>query len=934
MIAKKRSIVAKYKGVIYMPGNDPFKELSEKKFEFRIGLLESFILIFLLFAGVQLFVDYRESISSAREQALKLFVQASRNVQLELENIQAAVSVVLQSAGAYREAKLFDAADLRSANALFIPYMNQYPFITSINSGDAVGNGYLILNDGKEWKNRIKRADEKGLVTWLTLGEKGKILSSEKRSDDYDPRRRPWYRNSIMQADIVWSDAYIFRTTRDVGITAALRLSGENGAGEVVGVDITLKDISHKLAALAAGIKGMSAYLLDQEGTIVACSEVKQFISNLQERDASLAGIGLSRYPALKKALQSRTADKTWGFTFEGREFIALREPVSFSPSSRYSLVLTAPENALAGNFAEAELWRLSIVLLLLTVACVWYFVRFLIPLRRIVAAIKEFGAGNSPTLNLSRGRNDEIGDLSSAFIQMTDALAKKEESLTLQSVALQAAANAIIITDHDGRIEWINPAFTALTGYSSKEAIGKNPRDLVKSGVHDQAFYRHIWETLNSGEVWRGQMINQRKDGTQYTEGQTITPVKDAIGRTTHFIAIKRDLSEQARLEEQLRQSQKLESVGTLAGGVAHEFNNILTAIIGYGQITLMKMSSDDPLRQNIESMLKGADRAARLTKELLLFSRKQAADRKPVDLNEAVARVDKFLSKVIGEDIAYRTDIHDGTIMVLADEYQLEQLLVNLATNAAHSMPRGGELRVTTGIFSMDAEFVSSSGFGKPGEYALLAVTDCGEGMNEATQKRIFEPFFSTKEVGKGTGLGLSVVYGIISQHDGYISVSSEPEKGSVFKVYLPLISTEKVAISSQEKGEEAACVGGKETILLAEDDEAVREMTRGVLTEFGYSVIEAVDGADAVNKFYENRKTIDLLLLDLIMPKMNGKEAFDKIRKIKPRIKVIFCSGYAPETIRQKASLADNARLIAKPSSPAELLREVRSVLDEER
>lgn len=527
----------------------------------------------------------------------------------------------------------------------------------------------------------------------------------------------------------------------------------------------------------------------------------------------------------------------------------------------------------------------------------------------------------------------DSKGNLLAAIETLNDITEQKraDEAIRLQSAALLAAGNAIVITDRSGSIEWVNPAFTTLTGYSSEEATGKNPRELLKSGVHGEGFYKRLWDNILEGEIWCGEITNRHKNGTLYPEEQTITPVKDASGEISHFIAIKRDLSEHRKIQALLNQSQKMESIGTLAGGIAHDFNNILAAIIGYGQFTLIKMPVDDPLRHNIESMLEAADRAAHLTKELLLFSRKQPIDRKPLDLNLVVAKVEKFLEKVIGEDIIYQTNLHEAQLPVCADEYQLEQVLMNLATNARDAMPQGGLFSVTTEYVTLNEEFVSTHGYGKPGAYALITVADTGIGMDEATQQRMFEPFFTTKEVGKGTGLGLAVTYGIIKQHNAYINVQSQPGSGTTFRIYLPIIAEETEEESLLEP--KRAVAGGTETILLAEDDEAVRVMTKKLLTEFGYTVITAMDGADAVSRFAANSQTIDLLLFDLIMPKMNGKEAFDEIRKIRPGIKALFYSGYAPETIRQKASLAEGSQLMAKPASPVQVLRNVRSVLDGE-
>lgn len=388
-------------------------------------------------------------------------------------------------------------------------------------------------------------------------------------------------------------------------------------------------------------------------------------------------------------------------------------------------------------------------------------------------------------------------------------------------------------------------------------------------------------------------------------------------------------NITEQKRLENQLRHAQKMEAIGTLAGGVAHDFNNILNAIIGYGDLTLMEMKKDDPLRLNIEQMLEAAERAAHLTKDLLLFSRKQISDKKSVELNEIIRKMEKFIKRVIGEDIECKSKLHDKVLNIFADTHQIEQVLMNLATNARDAMPKGGIFTITSEQIKTDNEFITTHGYGKKGNYALITVSDTGRGMDEETRQKIFEPFFTTKEVGKGTGLGLSVVYGIIKQHEGYVNVYSEPDKGTTFRIYLPVIETETE--KEQKTEEDAYPAGGTETILLAEDDIALRSLSSTVLKHFGYTVIEAVDGQDAVDKFRGNRDKIDLLLFDLIMPNMNGKEAYDEIMKIKPDVKGIFASGYAPDTVRQKTLIDDNMTLLFKPVSPKELLKTVRETLD---
>jgi len=373
------------------------------------------------------------------------------------------------------------------------------------------------------------------------------------------------------------------------------------------------------------------------------------------------------------------------------------------------------------------------------------------------------------------------------------------------------------------------------------------------------------------------------------------------------------------------------MESIGTLAGGIAHDFNNILTAIVGYGYLTLMNMAPDDPHRENIGHMLEGSDRAAKLTQDLLLYSRKQICQKSPVDLNETIRKVEKFLERVIGEDIKCSMALHSEPIVVYADAHQLEQVLMNLSTNARDAMMKGGDLAIVTQQITLGEDFVTSHGYGRPGRYALLTLSDTGKGMNEETRKKIFEPFFTTKEVGKGTGLGMAVVYGIIKEHEGYINVYSEPGIGTTFNIYLPLISS-VVQREEIEPGKETP-TRGTETILLVEDDESSRQLLTIVLKQGGYTVIEAVDGIDAVKKFMENRETIHLLVSDLIMPTMNGNEAYDEMKAWRPGLKAIFVSGYAPDIVRQKLRLEIGVELISKPISPHALLKKIRSVLDED-
>ncbi|MEW6713921.1 MAG: PAS domain S-box protein [Nitrospirota bacterium] len=386
-------------------------------------------------------------------------------------------------------------------------------------------------------------------------------------------------------------------------------------------------------------------------------------------------------------------------------------------------------------------------------------------------------------------------------------------------------------------------------------------------------------------------------------------------------LIHVVRDITEHKKVENHLRQSQKMEAVGQLAGGVAHDFNNIITAIIGYSSIMKMKAGEDEYFRGLIDNVLAASEKAANLVQSLLAFSRKQISNSEPVRINEIIKSIEKLLSIAAGEDIALKIELTEDLI-VTADIVQIEQVMMNLCTNARDAMPGRGTLTIKTGSAELTRDFITAHGYGEEGRYALISVSDTGVGMDENTRQRIFEPFFTTKEFGKGTGLGLSIVYGIIKQHKGYITCQSEPGKGTTFNIYLPVV---KAAMEERKIIEPAEPAGAARTILFAEDEEEFRKPMKQILESSGYNVIEAVDGADAVHKFTENNN-IDLLLFDIIMPKMSGKEAYDRIRNIKPDVKALFISGYPADFTNKYGVMEEGMNSISKPVRPAALLRKI--------
>ncbi|MBU0674460.1 MAG: response regulator [Proteobacteria bacterium] len=454
--------------------------------------------------------------------------------------------------------------------------------------------------------------------------------------------------------------------------------------------------------------------------------------------------------------------------------------------------------------------------------------------------------------------------------------------------------------------------------------------------GEHCYAAYEHqdhicegcpVEKAYNDGGIHQAERTVIIGKETRYRQ-VTASPLRDFQGNIVSVIEVIRDVTEQKKLESQLLHAQKMEAVGTLAGGIAHDFNNILNVIMGYSNMVEDTLAADSPAREDMHEVLVAADRAADLTKRLLLFSRKEPADVKPTNINELILGLQKMLVRVIRESIEFHLDLTDTPLIVSADTGQIEQVLINLASNAKDVMQEGGRLLITTGLEEIDEAYVAAYRYGRPGRYALITVSDTGQGMDKETQQKIFEPFFTTKGVGKGTGLGLAISYGIIKQHNGYIKVYSEPGEGTVFKIFLPLC--DEAALDEKPEGVEPV-KGGHETILVAEDDAALRELSRRILEAFGYRVITAADGEEAIAKFLENRERINLVLLDMIMPKKNGKEVGEAIRTVSPKIRILFASGYTSEIISNKELLEGSFDFIQKPYQSKSLLLKVREVLD---
>ena len=634
------------------------------------------------------------------------------------------------------------------------------------------------------------------------------------------------------------------------------------------------------------------------------------------------------------------------------------------------------------------------------------------------------------------------------------------DERLRLHSAALKATNNGIVIADREGTITWVNPAFSALTGYTFEDAVGRDPRELVNSGCHTKEFFDEMWTTILSGQIWHGNIVNRRKDGSLYHEAQSIAPIFNAAAQITHFVAVKEDVSERLRveatlqearerllravtagriglwewepetgtanfsaewvtqaglpavaengtleswfqrvhpddegplrqtlrdcadhpqtrfqrefrlrnadgewrwillsasgqngetgqalrvtgtniditdrklLEQEFQQAQKMESIGRLAGGVAHDFNNLLGVIIGYAELSITSLEEGHPLYENVVQIQRAADRAASLTRQLLAFSRRQVLRPQVIDIDTVVVEMEKMLRRLIGEDIKLVVERTGILGHVMADPGQIEQILMNLAVNARDAMPGGGCLTIATRNEMLDEEQARRRPGAHAGHYVSIIVRDTGFGMDRRTQDKIFEPFFTSKEVGRGTGLGLATVYGIVKQSGGSIWVSSEPGHGAEFTILLPRIDAP--LDSDHHATLPSGLVSGTETILLAEDEESLRAVTAVFLTRMGYNVLTAVNGTHAIQLMLQHPTAVNLLLTDVIMPGMSGPEMVMELRLKYPLLKVLYMSGYAEDTIVHHGVLDENVEFVNKPFTFTQLTQKIRSVLDSE-
>ena len=715
-------------------------------------------------------------------------------------------------------------------------------------------------------------------------------------------------------------------TTADARVAAALELAAhELTAARLVGNPVVAGAKQETVAAEIGRIwaeRGFGGVISAADGTVVLTSlepaATRAVLAHRRDGRAAERADGLDR-------LLETQEFPLWGWTVTTVSGAGAAVPVRRE-------VILLPALFAAGSIVLAT--GLSLLL--------WVTLRR--PLGAMVAALEadrevprtgtaEFdriGAAVNGALARVRERTQELSVELERRQRAEAALLEKEEHIRL---LLHSTAEGIYGVDTAGVCTFCNPSCLSQLGLSrEEELLGKNVHQLFHHTRADGTPYpERECRILQAYREARGTHIADelfwRADGTSFPVEYWSHPILED-GTVTGAVVAFVDISERTGLQQQLLQAQKMEAIGRFAGGIAHDFNNMLMAIVGYASLGRGLAGSGTKLEGYCDQILGAAEKAGELTRQILAFSRKQVMQTSPVDVNGVVLGMGKIIARLLGEDIEVGLSLAGGRLVVMADKGQLEQMLMNLCTNARDAMPRGGRLGIGTRAVVCGPEATAAHGLEAPGTYALIEISDTGGGMDERTRERIFEPFFTTKGLGKGTGLGLSIVHGVVRQHHGQVGVSSEVGRGTTFRIYLPLTAAAEPAplVRPPEPAR-----GGSETLLLAEDNDDVRALARSVLEAAGYRVLAARDGEEAVRLFAGNRGAVDLCLFDVVMPHRSGKEALEAIRSQRPGARALFMSGHAADVLGAQVGGPLAVPLLAKPLLPTELLRRVREALD---
>ncbi len=497
--------------------------------------------------------------------------------------------------------------------------------------------------------------------------------------------------------------------------------------------------------------------------------------------------------------------------------------------------------------------------------------------------------------------------------------------------LAIEQAGESFVMTDTEGVIQYVNPAFTRCSGYTREEVLGQHTR-ILKSGKHPEELYDELWETISSGKAWKGRLVNRRKDGSLFTEDATISAVTDAAGHITNYVAVNRDVTHEIELEEQLFQAQKMELIGRMVGGIAHDFNNNLQAILGFADIAMDDHADSKRLKEYLSEILKAGESASALTRQLLAFSRRQVLSKQPVEMNVMLAEMLNMIDRTVSENVVIDWQPNASTRYVNGDRHLLEQVMLNLVVNARDAMPEGGRLSIKLSDVELSDDDLAMHPDARTGRFIRLTVTDTGIGIPVDIRSKIFEPFFTTKPASQGTGLGLSMVYGIIKQHEGWVSVYSEVDKGTEFHLYIPLSDheVEEVADPTIVRSDDPIFKGQGERILVVEDEAGILDLIQRILSNAGYEVVAAATAEDGIHCFERDQGRFDMVISDVVLPGKSGFDMVEHLQSDNPNLKVLLISGYSDERTRWSNIQQNGWRYLPKPVNRRVLLSTLREVL----
>lgn len=730
----------------------------------------------------------------------------------------------------------------------------------------------------------------------LITGSKNKLHSFAVMRNDMPEFAVPMHARSYLGAPIKLPDGHY-------EFLISVPISHQ---GRVVGILTSTISIDQLWSSIRTSLPEHESniYLLDGRGSLLV-----QYSQTEHSRGDLLSD---------KEIVRSLLAGTDWKRhdIYKGFEEKPVFGIASLVPTLKWGIISEIPASTIMAPIITA-LKTLTIIVFALHIVfgliSILFTRHLLAPISELAHVVKQAAEGDY-SHEVKQSRYSEIDTLTTNFNSMIHEIDRRETALSKLSQAVDQAGEAIMITDSDGILEYINPAFTHITGYSHSEAIGQSPKSLVNSGMQSRSFYEKLWSDILGGTAWEGTLTNRRKDGSLYPALMSIAPIYSE-DKITHFVAIQQDMSNQSLLEEQLRQSQKMESLGTLVGGIAHDFNNLLGGMTGNLYLARIKAKGSPEIIEKIRNVEALSFKAADLISQLLAFARKSAVQMQHIDLSDYIKDALKLIKAGIPESITLKTKFCEDSLPISGDKTQIHQILMNLLSNAKDATLEGSNphIQISTSRFEATDSFRSFHPNHKNCDsYARITIQDNGHGISEAQLEHIFEPFFTTKEIGKGSGLGLSMIYGAMQTHNAIIDVNSQLNYGTEFHLYFPLIEAEDEV---SEKHETDQIDGRGETILLVDDESELCETCAEILESMAYQPLSASDGKEGLNRFIDCNSEISLIITDVVMPKMSGPEMVRKIRQLQPEIPVIFMTGYDKELLSKEIDI-ENSVVIPKP------------------